>query len=72
MLSPDDRPGYVREKTAEWVEAGTREVWVVSPKTRTITIHAPDRAPVTLDETQTIEGGTVLPGFTMPVADAFL
>ncbi len=72
VLSPDDRPGYVREKVAEWLESGTRAVWVVDPDTRTVAIHEPDRKPVTLDETQTIDGGAVLPGFTLAVSEVFV
>ncbi len=71
VLSPDDRPGYVRQKVAEWLESGTRAVWVVDPKTRTVAIHEPERKPVTLGETQMIDGGTVLPGFTLAVSEVF-
>ena len=28
VLSPEDPHGYVREKIAEWLEAGARAVWV--------------------------------------------
>ena len=40
VLSPGDRPGSVREKVAEWLDAGTEAVWVVDPRARTVTIHA--------------------------------
>ena len=70
-LSPDDRPGYVREKVAEWLEAGTAAVWVVDPRERTVTTHASDEPPTTLGEADTIRGGDVLPGLESSVRDVF-
>jgi len=71
VLSPDDRPGYVREKVAEWLEAGTRAVWVVDPRTRAVTVHEPDKQPSVLDDTDIVHGGDLLPGFELAVADVF-
>jgi len=71
VLSPDDRPGYVREKVAEWLEAGTRAVWVVDPGARTVTVHEPRRAPSVLGEADSLSGGDVLPGFELGVRHVF-
>ena len=71
VLSPDDRPGYVREKVAEWIESRTRAVWVVDPRNRTVTIHEPRREPIMLDVKDTLRGGDVLPGFVLPVREIF-
>lgn len=40
VLSPDDRPAAVAAKTADWLAAGTRLVWVVDPATRSLAAHA--------------------------------
>jgi Uma2 family endonuclease len=71
VLSPDDRPGYVREKVAEWLEAGTRAVWVVDPRERTVTVHEPPHTPSVRGETESLRGGDVLPGFELAVRDIF-
>ncbi|MHC4974834.1 MAG: Uma2 family endonuclease [Planctomycetota bacterium] len=71
VLSPDDRPGYVREKVAEWLEAGACAVWVVDPRVRTVTVHAPPGDPRVLQETDVLDGGDVLPGFTLAVREIF-
>ncbi len=71
VLSPDDRPGYVREKVAEWLKAGTRAVWVVDPHARAVTVHEPGRKPRVLPESQVLSGGEVLPGFELPVREIF-
>jgi Uma2 family endonuclease len=71
VLSPDDRPGYVREKVAEWLEAGTRAVWVVDPRKRTVTVHGPAAETRVLRDTDTLRGGDVLPGFAVAVREIF-
>jgi len=71
VLSPDDRPRYVREKVAEWLEAGTRAVWVVDPRVRTVTVHTPAEDPRVLQEAEILDGGDVLPGFTLAVRNVF-
>ncbi|MHC4938155.1 MAG: Uma2 family endonuclease [Planctomycetota bacterium] len=66
VLSPDDRPGAVREKVAEWLEAGTREVWVVDPINRTVTINGAR----TLHEDDVLTSA-LLPGLELAVREIF-
>jgi len=71
VLSPDDRPGYVRDKVAEWLEAGVRAVWVVDPRARTVVVHESNVEPRVLGDGDTLPGGDVLPGFALAVAEIF-
>jgi Uma2 family endonuclease len=71
VLSPDDWPGYVREKTAEWLGAGAREVWNVDPGKRTVAVHRSGEAPVVLGDPDTLRGGDLLPGFEIAVRAIF-
>lgn len=71
VLSPDDRPGYVREKVAEWLEGGARAVWVVDPRKKTATVHEPGAEPRVLGGADVLAGGAVLPGFELPVREIF-
>ena len=71
VLSPDDRPGYVREKVAEWLEAGTVAVWLVDPRERTVTIHESGKPPLRLGESDTLRGGRLLPGLVLAVREVF-
>jgi len=71
VLSPDDRQGDVREKTKEWLDAGTRQVWIVDPRQRTVTVHEPVREPRRLGENDLLPGADVLPGFEIPVREIF-
>ena len=71
ILSPDDRPGYVADKVAEWLEAGTAAVWIVDPDARTVTVHEPDRAPCVVNDTKILRGGDLLPGFMLEIREIF-
>ena len=69
-ISPDDRYTEVNEKVADWLAAGTRMVVVVNPRNRTVNVHTPDGA-ITLTIDDTLDGGDVVSGWQMPVADIF-
>lgn len=71
VLSPDDRPGRVRDKIAQYVAAGVVLVWLADPEARTVTVYTGTLPGTKLGEADTIDGGTVLPGFTARVADFF-
>lgn len=71
VLSPSDRTIEVEEKVAEWLEGGARMVWVVSPKLHTVTVYRSLTDIVTLTEKDKLDGGDVVPGFQMNVAEIF-
>ncbi len=70
VISPNDRYSDVAEKVQEWLNAGTRMVVVVNPRDRTVSVHTPDTV-ITLTESDTLDGGDVVPGWRLPVADIF-
>ena len=71
VVSPGDTVAEVEEKVAEWLEAGTGAVWVVSPKLRTVTVYRSLTDIVTLTEQDTLDGGNVVPGFQLPISLIF-
>lgn len=71
VVSAFDRPGYMAQKIADWVEAGTPAIWVVDPDARTVTVHEAGRKPHTLGESETLRGGDILSGFELPVREIF-
>jgi len=71
VLSPDDRVSEIEEKVSEWLAAGSQQVWVVSPKMRTVTIYTSQTNILTLTENDTLNGGEVVPGFEVSVAEIF-
>jgi Uma2 family endonuclease len=54
-----------------YVRLGVKEVWFVEPKPRRVTIHRQDHSPTVLGETDTLDGGTVVPGFRYPLSRLF-
>lgn len=71
VLSPNDRPVEVREKIAEWLDAGTIAVWVVDPRNRVVTVHESGCDPSVFEETDVVPGGPLLPGFSLAVREIF-
>jgi len=70
ILSPHDRPAAVREKVQEYLDAGTRVVWVVDPESRTVNVHDASSS-FTVAAEGVLDGGDVLPGFRLPLRDLF-
>ena len=71
VLSPSDRRPAVERKVRHWLSAGARLVWVVRPRQRTITVYQSLNDAVVLTQTDTLDGGDVLPGFQIAVAEIF-
>lgn len=71
VLSPDDTVREVEEKVAEWLEYGTRLVWVVSPKLHAVTVYRSLTDIQTLTENDTLDGEVVIPGFSYSVSKLF-
>ncbi len=71
VLSPDDRASEVEEKVGEYLHAGARAVWVLNPKTRSLTTYAPGGVARLLGPDDVLDGGEVLPGFSIRVAEFF-
>ena len=71
IASPSDSRREVNAKIQMWLSYGVRLVWAVFPTTRTIKSHPHHGAPTTLTETDALDGGDVLPGFTCKVSAIF-
>jgi Uma2 family endonuclease len=71
VLSPADRVSEVEEKVAEWLAAGSEQVWVISPKMHTVTIYRSRIDIVTLTDKDALDGGDIVPGFQISVAEIF-
>lgn len=69
VLSPDDRPGEVLAKVADWLTAGTRLVWIIDPDCRTGRVHRADGSITILKDHGSFDGEDVIPGFTCALAE---
>ncbi|MBN1309831.1 MAG: Uma2 family endonuclease [Anaerolineae bacterium] len=70
VVSPHDTATKIHQKVVEYLRAGTQLVWVLYPESRTVAVHTSDGAH-TLTEENTLDGGDVLPGFSVPVREIF-
>ncbi|MEM6313957.1 MAG: Uma2 family endonuclease [Planctomycetota bacterium] len=74
VLSESNTEGEMAMKIREYFASGTKLVWIVDPATETVRIYdAPDK-PETfrqIGRTDTLDGGEVLPNFSIPVAKIF-
>ena len=71
IKSPDDSNRQMRETAAYYLANGCKMVWVVYPEQRMVEVYQPDADIQILLEKDTVDGGEVLPGFQMPVAEMF-
>lgn len=71
VISPSDSANDVQAKVREYLDAGVQLIWVVHPIQRTVTVYGADRNARVLYEDEILDGGDVLPGFAMTVADIF-
>ena len=71
IVSPDDRASELLDKVAEYLAAGTRLVWVVDPRPRTVTAYGAAGTVRRYAAADTLDAGDVLPGFATPVAELF-
>ena len=69
VLSPDDNPGEVRDKVADWLTAGSSLVWVVDPRRRVARVHRADDSTSVVTDDEALVGESLLPGFSLPLKD---
>ena len=72
VISPGDTYAEVEDKIADWLDAGTRLVVVVNPSTQTVALYRSwsDIRVLTTDDV--LDGGEVVPNWTLPVRDIFI
>ncbi len=70
VKSPTDRAAVMRRKALYYLENGVQLVCLVYPDTQRIEVLGPDTLK-TLIMGDTLDGGDVLPGFTLSVKDVF-
>jgi Uma2 family endonuclease len=71
VVSPNDTASEIQTKVDEWLQAGSRLVWVLYPSTRSVLTYQPDGAARVLHAEDTLTGESVLPGFACRVGELF-
>jgi Uma2 family endonuclease len=71
IKSPKDSNKLMRDKAEFYLENGCQLVWLVYPDKKSVEVFQPDKNFVHLVMGDMLDGGDVLPGFTLPVATLF-
>jgi Uma2 family endonuclease len=71
VLSPSNTAEEMDRKLHDYFSAGVRLVWYVDPAARTVRVFTSVKSSSLLREGDELTGGTVLPGFAVPVARLF-
>ena len=71
IVSPCDTQQAVNDKTLMWLSLGVLMVVEVYPAERAIAVHRPGAPAVTLTGDDALDGGDVLPGFSLPLSEIF-
>lgn len=69
IVSLNDLAEDLHARVQDYLEAGTRQVWMLWPRTRSV--YRPDADMRELGPDATLDGGDVLPGFTVKVGELF-
>lgn len=71
VKSPHDSYRQMRDKAEFYLANGVKQVWLVYPEKQIVEIYRADGEIHILTEADTLDGGDVLPGFAMPLAEIF-
>ena len=71
IVSPSNTVSEIQGKVFDYLDAGTKLVWVVEPRGRTVTVYRSRDQIRILTSKQEIDGGEVLPGFRTQVSEFF-
>lgn len=71
ISSPSNDPDDLVLKAQQFLNAGTRLVWVLYPEARLAYIYRPGERVEIRDDTQSLDAPELLPGWTLPLAAAF-
>lgn len=72
IVSPNDTDTEIEEKIERYLADGVRAIWVINPQVKiTMLYQAGSNQVKRLTVSDTLDGGEVLPGFTLPLATLF-
>ena len=71
VVSPTDVLYKVEEKVFAYLEAGTQLVWVLKPRSKTVTVYRSETDITLLTRNDTLTGENVIEGFSCQVAELF-
>jgi Uma2 family endonuclease len=71
VLSKSNTRAEMARKLREYFNVGARLVWFVDPPTKSVSVYTSPTKFKVLTAADSLDGGKVLPGFSLPVANLF-
>jgi len=71
VLSEGNTPREMQLKLNEYFSVGVRLAWFIHPAKRTATVYTSRSKKKQIGPDGVLDGGTVLPGFRLPLAELF-
>ena len=71
VVSPNDRADDIYDRVRDYLAAGSRQVWVLWPRQRALSVYRPDADTRELGPDAMLDAGDILPGFSVRVGDLF-
>jgi Uma2 family endonuclease len=71
VKSPTDAYKQMREKADFYLANGSRMVWLIYPEKQTVELYQTGQAMQSYSEADALDGGTVLPNFTLSLREIF-
>jgi len=71
VISPGDTASDIHDKVIDYLQAGTRLVWVIYPRSKTVAVYRANAEGHIFDISGVLDGNAVLPGFQLPVQEIF-
>jgi Uma2 family endonuclease len=71
VVSPSNPADYMDEKVHDYLAGGARMVWLLFPKTRTVTVYRADGVTRRVPADGVLDGEDVLPGFSERLSNIF-
>lgn len=71
VVSPNDVYERVVGKVAEYFAAGVKQVWLITPEYKTVTVYQSPAQSIILFEDEELTSEALLPGFRCPISDLF-
>ena len=72
VVSPNENANELEEKLEEYLSAGVKLVWVIHPRTQSVSVHRPEGSDSRLHATDELSGEGVVQGFRCRVGDLFV
>lgn len=71
VLSPSDRPSMVKSRVSGWFGYGVKQLWIVNPKDRTVTVYRSISDTTTFSGDDYLEAPDLFPGFRLSLDRIF-